>query len=71
MELTYTLVGDYYLPNLTLRDPPDAPTLGWYGKQRDDVIALKLARQNVDIFLSGAREKKLLERGYSREREAL
>ena len=34
MELTYTLVGDYYLPNLTLRDPPDAPPLGRYGKMR-------------------------------------
>jgi len=31
MELTYTLVGDYYLPNLTLRDPPDAPPLRRYG----------------------------------------
>ena len=31
MELTYTLVGDYYLPNLTFRDPPDAPPLGRYG----------------------------------------
>ena len=30
-ELTYTLVGDYYLPNLTLSDPPDAPPLGKYG----------------------------------------
>ena len=33
-----------------------------YGKQRDDVIALKLARQNVDMFLDESREKKLLER---------
>jgi hypothetical protein len=24
MELTYTLVGDYYLPDLTLNEPPDA-----------------------------------------------
>ena len=31
MELTYTLAGEYYLPNLKLRDPPDAPPLGRYG----------------------------------------
>ena len=34
MELTYTLVGDYYLPDLSLRDPPDAPPLGRYGQMR-------------------------------------
>jgi hypothetical protein len=31
MELSFTPVGDYYLPNLTLSDPPDAPPLGFYG----------------------------------------
>ncbi|GHU90558.1 hypothetical protein FACS1894202_10550 [Clostridia bacterium] len=31
MELTYTLVGDFYLPNLKLSDPPNAPPLGYYG----------------------------------------
>jgi hypothetical protein len=41
-----------------------------YGKQRDDVIALKLARQNVDMFLDGTREKKLLERAQSHGRGA-
>ena len=34
MELTYTLVGDYFLPDLTLRDPPDAPPLGSYARIR-------------------------------------
>ncbi|GHU94928.1 hypothetical protein FACS1894208_06850 [Clostridia bacterium] len=34
MELTYTLAGDYYLPNLKLRDPPDAPPIGRYGQMR-------------------------------------
>ena len=34
MELTYTLVGDYFLPNLKLRDPPDAPPLGRYARMR-------------------------------------
>jgi hypothetical protein len=31
MELNYTLIGDYYLPNLKLSDPPNAPPLGRYG----------------------------------------
>ena len=30
-EITYTLTGEYYLPDITLRDPPDAPPLGYYG----------------------------------------
>jgi hypothetical protein len=34
MEITYTLVGDYYLPDLVLSDPPDAPPLERYGELR-------------------------------------
>jgi hypothetical protein len=34
MELTYSRAGDYYLPNLRLIDPPDAPPLGKYGRMR-------------------------------------
>jgi hypothetical protein len=30
-KLTYSLVGDYLLPNIALSDPPDAPPLGYYG----------------------------------------
>jgi hypothetical protein len=29
--ISYSLVGDYFLPNLKLSDPPDAPPLGRYG----------------------------------------
>jgi hypothetical protein len=32
--LTYSLVGDYLLPNLALSDPPDAPPIGRYGRMR-------------------------------------
>ena len=32
-ELTYTRVGDYYIPNLTLGDQPDKP-IGLYGRMR-------------------------------------
>jgi len=31
MELTYTQVGDYLLPNIQLSEPPDVPPLGKYG----------------------------------------
>ena len=31
MELNYTPVGDYLLPEIKLSDPPDAPPLGKYG----------------------------------------
>jgi hypothetical protein len=34
MEITYTQRGDYWLPNITLSDPPDAPPIGRYGHMR-------------------------------------
>jgi hypothetical protein len=30
-NITYTLTGDYLLPDIALSDPPDAPPLGRYG----------------------------------------
>ena len=35
MELTYTKVGDYYIPDLVLDDQPDSP-LGRYGQMRQE-----------------------------------
>jgi hypothetical protein len=32
--ISFSLIGDYYLPNLQLSDPPDAPPLGRYGCMR-------------------------------------
>ena len=29
-EIAYTLVGEYYLPNLILNEPPEAPPIGRY-----------------------------------------
>ena len=37
MELTYTKVGDYYIPDLTLGDQPDK-TLGRYGRMRQKFL---------------------------------
>jgi hypothetical protein len=31
MDITYTMAGDYRLPDIALSDPPDAPPLGYYG----------------------------------------
>jgi hypothetical protein len=33
-NISYTLVGDYFLPNICLRDPPDAEPLTKYGMMR-------------------------------------
>jgi hypothetical protein len=33
MEISYTRVGDYWLPDIRLSDPPDAPPLGYYGER--------------------------------------
>ena len=37
-EITYTLVGDYYLPNLALAEPPNAPPLGRYGTMHKEYL---------------------------------
>ena len=38
IELKYTLVGDYYLPNLALTDPADASPLGRYGQMHKEYL---------------------------------
>jgi hypothetical protein len=38
MELTYTLRGDYLIPDLILSDPPDAPPLGHYGIRHKEYL---------------------------------
>jgi len=37
-EITYTQVGDYLLPNITLADPPHAPHLGRYGTMHKEYL---------------------------------
>jgi len=32
--ITYTVCGDYLLPDIRLSDPPNAPPLGRYGRKR-------------------------------------
>ena len=38
MEITYTQVGDYLLPDIFLSDPPDAPPLGKYGMMHKEYL---------------------------------
>jgi hypothetical protein len=38
MEITYTTVGDYLLPNIVLSDPPDPPPLGYYGMRHKEYL---------------------------------
>jgi hypothetical protein len=37
-NITYTLVGDYFLPNICLRDPPNAEPLTKYGLMRKSYL---------------------------------
>jgi hypothetical protein len=37
-EITYTQVGDYFLPNIKLKDPPDAEPLSKYGFMRKNFL---------------------------------
>ncbi len=38
MDITYSRVGDYLLPDITLSDPPDAPPLGRYGMMHKEYL---------------------------------
>ena len=37
-ELSYTRVGDYYLPNIALSEAPNAPPLGRYGTMHKEYL---------------------------------
>ena len=52
MEITYTLVGDYYLPDLKLSDPPDAPPLGRYGMMHKNYLREEKPALYADLLLS-------------------
>ena len=52
MELTYTKVGDYYIPGLTLGDQPDKP-LGRYGWMRQKFLEEYHPGTYARLILSG------------------
>ena len=51
-ELTYTRVGEYYLPNLKLSDPPDAPPLGKYGMMHKEYLRREKPALYASLLLS-------------------
>ena len=52
MELTYTKVGDYYIPNLILGNQPDKP-LGRYGRMRQKFLEEHYPGTYNRLMLSG------------------
>ena len=52
LELTYTRVGDYELPNLRLSDPPDAPPLGRYGMMHKEYLRREKPMLYSSLLLS-------------------
>ena len=52
MELTYTKVGDYYIPDLILDDQPDKP-LGRYGRMRQKFLEEHHPGTYNQLLLSG------------------
>ena len=52
MELTYTKVGDYYIPDLILDDQPDQ-SLGRYGKMRQKFLKEHHSGTYNRLVLSG------------------
>jgi len=52
MEITYTLVGDYYLPDITLSDPPEAPPLGCYGMKHKTYLREEKPALYASLLLS-------------------
>ena len=51
-ELTYTRVGDYEIPNLTLSDPPDVPALGRYGTMHKTYLREEKPALYASLLLS-------------------
>ena len=52
MELTYTMAGDYLLPDIKLSDPPNAPPLGKYGMMHKSFLREHKAALFAKLLLS-------------------
>lgn len=51
-EISYTLAGDYYLPDVRLSDPPDAPPLGRYGMMHKEYLREEKPALYASLLLS-------------------
>jgi hypothetical protein len=52
MEITYTQVSDYLLPDIRLSDPPDAPPLGKYGMMHKSYLRREKPALYASLLLS-------------------
>jgi hypothetical protein len=52
MEITYSFVGDYYLPDLILSVQPEVPRLGRYGRMRRAFLKEHLPIEYSRLLLS-------------------
>jgi hypothetical protein len=59
-EITYTQIGDYLLPNLTMGDEPQ-PTYGKYGMLRKQYLKEHRKAAYASLLLSGKLSKHLAE----------
>ena len=53
-EITYTQVGDYLLPNITLTDSSNAPPLGRYGAMHEEYLRRGETRPVRHVVAHGA-----------------
>ncbi|MDL2288203.1 TnpV protein [Oscillospiraceae bacterium OttesenSCG-928-F05] len=51
-EITYTRIGDYYLPNIALTEPPGAPLLGRYGMMHREYLRRGKPALYAELLLS-------------------
>jgi hypothetical protein len=51
-RITYSPVGEYYLPDIRLSDPPDAPPLGRYGRMHKDYLRRERPILYAQLLLS-------------------
>ncbi len=52
MEINYSRVGDYLLPDIRLSDPPDAPPLGRYGLMHKEYLRRHKPALYASLLLS-------------------
>jgi hypothetical protein len=52
MEITYTLIGDYYLPDIRLSDPPGAAPLGRYGMMHKEYLRTEKPALYLEFLLT-------------------
>jgi hypothetical protein len=53
MEITYTRVGDYLIPDIVLSEPPEAPPLGRYGMMHKEYLREHRPVLYASLLLSG------------------